>query len=75
MWGLIFLAGAGVGAMLLAYSLGRDYERRQRAAVLRHPAVRWEPCDGCDLAWGSPTACGFAGCVDGYVVREVRDGG
>lgn len=76
MWGLMFLAAAGVGAILLAYSMGKQaawYEQKLREARDRHPAVRWEPCGACDLAWGEPTGCAFAGCVDGFVPREVSD--
>ena len=79
MWGFIFLAAAGVGAILLAYSMGRAYERLQRdldEEFSRHPVyrvdVRWEPCPGCE-SWGEPTGCGFAGCVDGYRPEVVGD--
>jgi len=75
MWGLVLLALAGVGAILLAYSMGRDYERIQQS-MRRHPAadLRWQPCPRCADAWGEPTACGFAGCLEGYLPRPVRDG-
>lgn len=77
MWGLLFLAAAGVGAILLAYSMGRSagfYDAvEEEVTRRRHPSLRWEPCGRCDLAWSTPTACGFAGCVDGFVPREVDD--
>lgn len=72
----VLIALTGVAAILLAYRIGRKAEwldAQARASVLRHPAVRWEPCGRCDLAWGEPTACGFTGCVDGFVPREADD--
>lgn len=79
MWGLAFLAAAGVGAILLAYAMGRSYERFQRdlTEFSNHPVyrvdVRWEPCAQCADAWSTPTGCGFAGCVDGSRPRVVSD--